>query len=145
MAGWLAKPPFWFWIVAVLAVFWEGAGCFAYVTQVTMSDADMAKLPAAQQEIWRMMPAWATSAYAVAVWVGLLGAISLLLRKAWARPLFIASLIAVLVQFGWTFLYSPILRTVGAAQAIPFPAAIILIALFLVWFAGHALRRGWLN
>lgn len=144
MAGWDIKPPLWFWIVAVLALFWEGAGCFAYVAQAGMSDADMARLPAAQQEIWRAMPAWAMSAYAVAVWVGLLGAIALLLRKAWARPLFLVSLLGALAQFGWTFLGSPILRTIGLADAITFPAVIILIAVFLVWFAGHARRRHWL-
>lgn len=144
MAGWDIKPPFGFWIVAILALLWEGAGCFAYVTQVSMSDADMARLPAAQQEIWRLMPTWATSAYAVAVWAGLLGAIALLLRKAWAWPLFLVSLLAALAQFGWTFLGSPILRRMSLAEALPFPAAIILIALFLVWFAGHARRRGWI-
>lgn len=146
MAGWIAvKPPFWFWIVAGLAVLWESAGCFSYVLQVSMSDADLAKLPAAQQEICRMMPAWATAAYAVAVWSGLLAAIGLVMRKTWARPLFLVSLLAALVQFGWTFLGSPILQRMSVAEAVPFPAVIILIALFLVWFAGHARRRAWLR
>lgn len=141
----LVKPPVWFWIVAAAALIWEALGCFAYHSQVGMSAADIARLPAAQQEIWTMMPAWVTGAYAVAVWVGLLGAIGLLARKAWTRPLFIVSLVAAVVQFGWTFLATPILRTVGAAQAVPFPAFIILVGILLVWFAGYATRRGWLN
>lgn len=140
-----AKPPVWYWIVAVLSTLWSCAGCAAYYMQVSMKAADLAKLPPAQQEIWGMMPGWVTAAYAIAVWVGLAGSISLLTRMVWARHLFIVSLIAVLIQFGWTFFGSPILKTVGPAGSIPFPAVIILIAIALVWFSGFATHRGWLR
>ncbi len=139
------RPPFWFWVVAVAALLWESAGCFAYLTQVRMSEADLAQLPAAQQEIWRMMPAWVTGAYATAVWAGLLAAIGLLRRKGWARPMFLLSWVAALIQFGWTFLATPILRTMPFAEAVALPAAIILIGLFLLWFAGYSGRRGWIG
>ena len=138
------KVPGWYWAVAVLALLWAAAGCFAYVSQVSMDAADMAALPAAQREIWQMMPAWATAAYAVAVWSGLAGAIGLLLRRRWARPAYIVSLAAVLVQFGWTFVASPILSTVGPSSA-AFPLFIVVAGIVLIWFAGTAARRGWLN
>jgi hypothetical protein len=140
-----ARPPVWFWIIAILSTLWSLAGCFAYYTQVSMSSADLAKLPALQQEIWKMMPAWATAAYAVAVWIGLGGSISLLLRRRWARPLFLISLLGIIVQFGWTFLGTPILDRMGAADSVPFPAVIFIIGLFLVWFSARAARRGWLR
>jgi hypothetical protein len=136
--------PGWYWAVAVLALAWEALGCFAYLMQVTMSADGLARLPAAQRDAWLAMPAWATGAYAVAVWVGLSAAIGLLLRRHWAVPAFAVSLLAVVVQFGWTFLATPILSTIGASAA-AFPAFITLVAVFLLWFAVLAAKRGWLR
>jgi hypothetical protein len=142
--GYEARVPGWYWAVAVLALLWEAAGCFAYFTQVTMEAAELARLPAAQRDIWAAMPAWVVGAYAVAVWVGLTGAVGLLLRRRWARIAFAVSLIAVIVQFGWTFLATPILTTIGTSAA-AFPAFIALMAAILLWFSGLAARRGWLR
>jgi hypothetical protein len=138
------KPPTWFYIAAAILILWECIGCFAYVSQVSMSAADMARLPAAQQDIWKMMPSWVTSAYALAVWIGLAGGIALLLRFRISRSLFIVSLIAVVVQFGWTFAATPILTTVGPTAAI-FPLFIIAVGVMAVWFSGKAAGNGWLR
>jgi hypothetical protein len=140
----MTKPPTWFYVAAAILILWECIGCFAYVSQVSMSAADMAQLPAAQQEIWKMMPSWVTSAYALAVWIGLAGGIALLLRRRIARSLFIVSLVAVLVQFGWTFLATPILTTVGGTAAI-FPLFIIAVGVFAIWFSGKAAANDWLR
>jgi hypothetical protein len=136
--------PAWFWIVAVAALLWEAMGCYAYLTQISMDAADLAKQPAAQAELWRAMPIWVKSAYAVAVWVGLSGAIGLLLRQRWARETFALSLLAVIIQFGWVYLATPALRTLGAANA-AFPALIVAAAILLFWFATYSARRGWLR
>lgn len=136
--------PKWYWIAAAAALLWAGAGCVAYVSQVSMSDGDMARLPQAQREIWSMTPVWVTAAYAVAVWSALAGAVALLLRHRTARLLYLVSLLAVIVQFGWTLLVSPILTTVGPS-AIAFPAFIIAAAGLTLWFAHSATRRGWLR
>ena len=133
--------PKWYWAVAVVALLWALAGCFAYVTQVGMSAEDLARLPQAQQDIWNAMPAWVTAAYAVAVWAGLGGAIGLLLRKAWAQPLYLLSLLGIVVQFGWTFFATDIMTTVGPSSA-AFPAFILIAGIALVWFAGYSRKRG---
>jgi hypothetical protein len=139
-----AGVPGWYWAVAILALLWEAIGCAAYLMQVTIGPAELAKLPAAQRDIWLAMPAWVTGAYAIAVWVGLAGAAGLLLRRRWARIAFAVSLLAVLVQFGWTFLATPILSTIGTSAA-AFPAFIALMAAILLWFADMAAKRGWLR
>jgi len=136
--------PGWYWAVAILPLAWEALGCLAYLMQVTMRSADLAKLPEAQRDIWLAMPAWVTTAYAIAVWVGLGGAAGLLLRQRWARAAFAVSLAAMIVQFGWTFLATPILSTIGTSAA-AFPALIALTGAFLLWFADRAARRGWLR
>jgi hypothetical protein len=138
------RVPGWYWVVAALALLWEATGCFAYLSKVGMDAADLARLPAAQRDIWASMPAWATAAYAIAVWAGLAGALGLLLRRRWARIAFAVSLVAVIVQFGWAFLATPILTTIGNSAA-AFPAFIMLMAALLLWFSGLAARRGWLR
>jgi hypothetical protein len=138
------RVPGWYWAAALGALVWNGFGCFMYLSQVGMDAAEMAKLPEVQQEVWRAMPAWAVGAYALAVWVGLLGAIGLLLRRRWARLAFAVSLLGVVVQFGWSFLGSPILATMGAS-AVAFPAFIFAVAALLLWFSGMATKRGWLR
>jgi hypothetical protein len=136
--------PGWYWLVAILALLWEAGGCYAYLTQVTMKVVDMGALPAAQRDLWLAMPAWVWSAYAIAVWVGFLGALALLMRWRWARAAFLVSLTGAIVQFGWTFLVKHALSVLGASAA-ALPAAIILVGAFLVWFAGAAARWGWLR
>ncbi|MEA3064166.1 MAG: hypothetical protein QOJ27_601, partial [Sphingomonadales bacterium] len=107
-----APVPMWFWVVAVVALLWEAMGCYAYLTQVRASDD--------------VMPVWATAAFAVAVWVGLLGAVLLLTRRRWARTALIVSLIAVIVQVCGLYLASPGGGTSGTSQA-AFPAFVALV------------------
>lgn len=144
-SGMRTPVPAWFWIVGVLAVLWEAVGCYFYLMQVQMGPADLAALPKAQGDAFAAMPAWQWSAFAIAVWVGLAGALALLLRSRWATLLLTISLIAAIVQYGYTFLATPILSTMPVGEAIGLPAAVIVIGLLLVWFAGHAGKRGWLR
>ena len=100
--------------------------------------------PEGQRRLYEAMPGWQAAVYAVAVWVGLSGAVMLLMRRAWARPFFIVSLVACLIQFGYSFLVLKAGEVLGSA-AYPLPATIILVAIFLVWFSTMALKRGWLR
>lgn len=138
------KVPAWFWIVSGLALLWEAMGCYAYLTQVSMGPEQLAALPAGQRQLFTAMPIWVAAAYGIATWGGLLGAIALLMRRGWAWALFIASLVAVLVQFGWSFLIADAATLVGPS-AYPLPIAIIAIAALLVWFSSMSSRHGWIR
>ena len=135
--------PKYYWGVAVLALLWMAFGCFNYVVLMSMSAADIAKLPPAQQDIVNSAPVWVNALYAIAVWSGLGGAIGLVLRRAWARLLFLVSLVAVILQFGWIFTSSDQLAVEGPSAA-AFPLVILLFGIFFVWFAGYAQKRGWI-
>ncbi|HYE28280.1 MAG TPA: hypothetical protein VEA61_08615 [Allosphingosinicella sp.] len=50
----------------------------------------------------------------------------------------------MIVQFGGTFLATPILGMIGTSAA-AFPAFILLMAALFLWFAGVVARRGWLR
>ena len=138
------RPPFWFWLVSGLFLLWALAGCYACYAQLTISEAGLAALPPAQRDAWVTMTPLPKAAYAVAVAAGLLGAILLLLRSRLARPIFIVSLVGVIVQFGWFFGPYAGLAKLGASAAI-FPAVIFLFAAAEIWFAGLAARSGWLR
>ena len=137
--------PGWYWVVALLALIWEGIGCYFYLAQVRMTGADLAALPAAQAEAFGAMSTWQWSVFAIAVWVGLAGAVALLLRMRWAPWAFAVSLIAALIQYGYTFAATPILQRMSPAEALPLPVAIIVIGALLLWFASRSKARGWLG
>ena len=138
------RVPVWFWIVSGVALLWEAMGCYSYLMEVSMNSARIAALPEAERTLMQSTPAWLYAVFAVAVWVGLLGAVSLLMRRAWARSLFIVSLVAVLIQFGWWFLVQKAASVLGRS-AYGLPALIVVVAVLLVWFSGVATKRGWLR
>lgn len=139
------KPPTWYWVVAVIAVLWACMGCASYLHEVMMSPADLAALPAAQQQVWKEMPNWLFGVFAIAVWVGLAGAVALLLRRRIARSLYIVSLLAVIVQFGWIFTQTSIFSAMSFGEAAGFPIVIAVAGVVLIWFSGYATRQGWLR
>ncbi|QTH22381.1 hypothetical protein HRJ34_02295 [Rhizorhabdus wittichii] len=137
--------PAWYWVLAVVLLLWGVAGIFAFYSQLTTPYekmvAEMGKLAA---DCIKGMPGWLWWVYGVAVWSGTLGSVALLARRNWAQPLYLVSVIAVIVQFGHSFLVAKVQDLMGWGAAI-FPAVIILIAVFELWFAGWARKRGWLR
>lgn len=136
--------PAWLPVVAVLLLLWNLFGIAMFFLQYTMTPDDLAKLSAEQRTLFEAMPSWLWVVYAVAVVSGALGALMLLLRKRAAVPLFWVSLVAVLVQFGYTSFPGGAVELLGAAQALPMPLTIIAIAAVQVWLARRALARGWI-
>jgi hypothetical protein len=123
----IRRVPGWFWGVAGLALLWEAAGCFAYLSSITQADDTM--------------PTWVSAAFAVAVWVGVSGAILLLLRNRLARTAFAVSLLAAIVQLlGVLFA----MRSGSPGQPAMLYFAVVAGGV-LLWFADHAARRGWLR
>lgn len=71
-----------------------------YYTSHTMSDAAFAKgFGEASAAVRDLVPVWGVSAFAIAVWGGLIGAIMFLMRKKIAFPIFVVSLIAAVISF----------------------------------------------
>lgn len=137
------KPPVWFWIISVLALLWNLMGVVAYLGQAYMTDEALSALPEPQQALYTAQPAWVTGAFAIAVWAGLLGCIALLLRKGWAHPVFLISLIGILAQMGYVFFMSDTLAVMGNSASI-MPIFVIVIGVALLVFAQLANNRNWL-
>jgi hypothetical protein len=136
------RPPGWFWVVGVLVALWMLVGVLAWCVDLGMSAERLAQLPAAQQQLHATRPQWVFVVYAVAVFTGLAGAVLLLLRHKLAKTLFLVSLLAAIVQFGYIFAAMHALALLGPAMALPLPAMVIAVGLFTVWYARWCARHG---
>lgn len=139
-----AKPPLSFWIIAALLTLWGIAGCFAAYMQIGMSQAELDALGEPDRTIMGGLPGWFGWVYAGAVGFGLAGSVALLLRRAIAQPLYLLSLVCVVIQFGYVFIATDMLALKGAAATVPFPLFIVAVALFQIWYVGQARARGWI-
>jgi hypothetical protein len=133
-----------FWLIAVVALIWNLGGVATYLMSVTMSAESLAAMTEAERSLYADIPAWVTSAYAVAVFGGTLGSLGLLIRKAWAVPLLILSLLGILVQMSHALFMTRLLAVRGGGAAI-LPVIITAVAVFLVWFSKSARSKGWIR
>ena len=135
------KPPITFWVISVIALIWNGLGVMAYLGRAFATDEMIAALPEEQQaEFLVEYPAWYTAAFAIAVFCGALGCLALLLRKKWAYILFVLSAIGAIVQHVYLFMN---VEMDGAA--IVMPVLVIIVCLFLIWYAKNAIAKGWIS
>lgn len=133
-----------FWIISSLALVWNLIGVVRYVMQVRITEEMVRTLPEAERVFYTDLPIWATSAFAVAVTAGAIGSVLLLLRSIWAVPLFLISLVGVLVQMYHAFAIARAMLVLGPASAIV-PTLIITIGAGLIWYARYAKDNGWLR
>ena len=138
------KPPVWFWVVSVIALLWNLLGVMNYLNQAFNQVALMEAMDQAQREVFEGIPAWATAAFAIAVFSGTLASIGLLVRKKWARPLFIVSLVAVIIQFAHWLFISNAVEAFGPSTY-GMPIVVVLIGIYLIFFAKKGLEKGWLK
>ena len=132
-----------FWAIGAVTLIWNVMGVINFFVQMN-ADA-LASFPESHRAIIEGRPAWATGAFAIAVFGGALGCLLLLLRKSAAYYLFIASLLGVIVQ---------LIHTLGIAGSTidfsPFEVLMIIlmppvVAAFLIWYSKWAESKGWIS
>lgn len=115
-------------------------GCINFVVQMNPEMVSSYRIN--EQAIIQGRPLWATIGFAIAVFGGAVGCLMLLLKKATAIYLLIASLLGVLaaithslsldIEFGTGEIFGIILMP-------------IVVAVFLVWYSLHVKSKGWLG
>lgn len=138
------KPSINFWIIGAAALIWNLIGLVIYVGQVSMSPEALSKLTEAQQDLITSTPAWANAAWAIAVNAGVFGSLLLLLRKSWATPMFLLSLVAVVIQDFEAFALRDAYGVLGINSLI-IPSMVFVIAIALFMYSRHAQSKGWLS
>ncbi len=138
------KPTTLFWVVAVVALIWNGLGVMAYLGTVMMSQEALQVLPENQRALIESTPAWATGAFAIAVWGGAAGSLLLLLRKKMAAAVFVVSFVGIVVQMFHAFFMANSIEVYGPGGMV-MPIMVLIIGAYLIWYSRRAGEMGWLN
>jgi hypothetical protein len=136
------KPATWFWVVSGMALLWNLMGVAAYISSVTMTPETLQVMPENERALLESTPAWATGAFAIAVWAGLLGSLLLLLRKSLATMVLITSFAGIVVQMIHAFFISNSFEVYGPG-GLAMPIMVLAFGAFLIWFARKAAESGW--
>ena len=131
----------WYMIGAIASVLFMALGCAVYVMHVT---ADPAALPLDQRAAYAAEPSWLTGLNAVAVWVGVIGAILLVIKRKSAETVLLVSFIATVLWLAGILLV-PALRDALSTNDIAVAVIVTLITGTIYSFARHSRQRGWLH
>jgi len=138
------KPPTWFWVVSVIALLWNLMGVLAYLGEAFATPEMLAAMPEEQRNMIEQRPAWATAAFAIAVWGGFVGSILLLHRRGLAHIVFVISLVGVVVQMMYNLIIAESTISYGPGQ-ISMVILIPLIGILLIFLAKRGKTEHWLK
>ncbi len=131
------------WVVGIVALLWNAMGAMDYVLTQTRNEAYMSQFTSEQLAFFYGFPTWVVAAWAIAVWAGVLGAVLLLLRKRLAVPVFLASLVAMVITTFHNYVLSDGMEVMGKdAMALGFTVVIFLVAIALFLYARAMQKRG---
>ena len=141
------RTPVHLWIVGVLALLWNGFGCYdyfmtrtqgaAYINQMmhtTDGDAMMAYINA--------FPVWVSAAWGLGVWGGLAGSILLLMRNRHAVAILAVSAVGAVVGLGYQLLNPSGIAEMNEGINRTMPYVIIAVAIALFLYARAMKARG---
>jgi hypothetical protein len=128
-----------FWVISVVALIWNVMGVTNYFVQ--MNPDVLAAYREAERAIIEDRPAWATGAFAIAVFGGALGSLLLLLGKSAATYLFIASLLGVIATMTHTL---GVGIDFGLGEILGIILLPLVVAAFLIWYSKQAKSKGWI-
>ena len=129
-----------FWVIGAFTLIWNVAGVINFFAQ--MNPDVLAAYRESERLIVEGRPAWATGAFAMAVFGGALGCLLLLLRNSAAFYLFIASLLGVIVTMIHTL---GVGIDFGPGEILGIILMPLVLAAFLIWYSKLAESKGWVT
>jgi hypothetical protein len=129
-----------FWAVGIVALIWNILGVINFFAQ--MNPDVLAAYRESERAIVEARPAWATGAFAIAVFGGAFGALLLLLRKSAASYLFMASLLGVILTMIHTL---GVGIEFGPGEILGIILMPLAVAAFLIGYSKHAESKGWIG
>lgn len=145
-----AKAPAHLWIVGALALLWNGFGAFDYVMTRTKGATYVeSMMPGTDGDAFMAyvdgFPLWASIGWGLGVWLGLLGAILLLMRHRLAVIALGLSLAGAILGIGYQLINPADLPGMDSGFNAVAPYLIIAIALALYLYARSLLAKGLLR
>ena len=129
-----------FWAIGAVGLIWNVLGAINFVVQ--MNPESLSTYREVEQALIVGRPAWATVAFATAVFGGSLGCLLLLLKKSSAFYLFVASLLGVIVTMIHTL---GVDIDFGPGEIVGIILMPLVVAAFLIWYSKHTESRGWIS
>ncbi len=130
ICGWSA----WFPCFGILG------GALDFVMTQTRNAAYLKSLTPVQLEFFFSFPMWVVIAWGIATWGGVVGSLLLLFRRGLAVPVFLASIIGMILTTFHNFVLANGLKVMGGVGGLIFGAIIFVIGL-LLWIYARAMRR----
>jgi ABC-type xylose transport system permease subunit len=130
------------WVVGIIALLWNCIGAFDYLMTQTKNAAYMSAFPPEQLAFFYGLPVWVVAAWAFAVWGGVLGSVLLLLRRRLAVPVFLVSLVGMVVTTFHNWLLSNAFELFSDTFSRVFTVVIIVITVGLYFYARAMEQRG---
>ena len=119
-------------------------GVNQYLQQAYNTESFRALYTNEQLALTDSTPAWATAAFAIAVFGSVLACLLLLLRKKLAKTVFLIALVGIVVQMVHGLIIAKsyeVSSTFQVSMAIIVP----IVGLLLYLFAKRSAEKGWLN
>ena len=138
------KIPIWFWIVTIFMLLWNIMGVMTFFQYMFISDETLAAMPDNERALYGEYPMWTNIVFAMAVFGGTMGSIGLLLKKKWARTMFIISLIGIIPQMIHNVFMTGSMEVYGPGSLI-MPILVVVLGIFLLWFANYSIKKNWLS
>ena len=141
------RPTLLFWIVSLALLLWGFGGATIYIAYFIESSTEFAETAeiAANREAYadyiENIPAWVIAVGIIAAVARLLGALGLLLRRAWALPFYVLSLISFLAALYRAFVLADV-ASVMSASHIATEVTFLSLSVFAIWFARANKKRG---
>lgn len=129
-----------FWAIGAVALIWHVLGSVNFFMQ--MNPETLAAYRGSERAIIEGRPVWAAAGFAVAVFGGALGSLLLLVRKAAAFYLLVASLSGVMATLSHA-LGAGI--GFGPGEILGIILMPLAVAAFLVWYSKWTTRQGWVR
>ncbi len=126
-----------FWVIGAITLIFNLMGVINYFVQ--MNANSLASFPEQYRPIIEGRPAWATVAFAIAVFGGSLGCLLLLLKKSVAYYVLIVSLLGVIVSMMHIF------GVAGLSSLEVWMGVLmqLVVTVFLIWYSMLAEGKGW--
>jgi hypothetical protein len=134
------NPPVSFWVISIALLLWGLGGASIYVAYFVETPEEFAQTAetAANREAYadyiENIPYWSIAVGIIAALTRLVGAVGLLLRRAWALPLYVLSLVFFLAALYRAFVLASV-ADVMSGPHIAVELAFLTLSIFAIWFA----------
>lgn len=129
-----AAAPWHLWVVGLISLLWNCYGGYDY-TMSHVGGLEFFQTMGLDGDAFawfQAMPVWATAAWAIGVWLSVIGSILLLARSRHAATAFAVSLVGAAISFAYQFT-SDRPESLQGTEMVVMPV-VILIAIVLQWY-----------